>query len=167
MWNWDARSINWSPILVGLALLAFSALADTEIYRWVDEEGNVHFSDCAPPPSCDAEKIQTEPEPDPLEVRRAQERLDKMLAQQEQSTAEREQEKLERERQRVAAMKVAVAKKQICIRARQNLHVLQVQRPVFYIDENGNYVYLDDKSRLSEISRMMKLIADNCEPVSD
>ena len=90
-----------------------------------------------------------------------------MLAQQEQSTAEREQEKLERERQRVAAMKVAVAKKQICIRARQNLHVLQVQRPVFYIDENGNYVYLDDKSRLSEISRMMKLIADNCEPVSD
>lgn len=163
----SARSNSRFTVLIGLGLLAFTALAETEIYRWVDEEGNVHYSDCAPPPSCDAETIQAEPEPDPLEVRRAQERLDKMLAEQEVSKAEHEQEMLERERQRVAAMKIAVARKEICIRARQNLHVLQVQRPVYYIDENGKYVYLDDETRLSEIARMMRLIGDNCEPVSE
>jgi len=44
---------------------------------------------------------------------------------------------------------------------------LLVQRPVFYIDENGKYVYLDEETRLSEISRMRKLIEVNCEPISD
>jgi hypothetical protein len=151
----------------GLALLASFALAESEIYKWIDEEGNVHYSDCPPPPSCDAEAIQAEPEPDPVEVRKAQERLDQMLMEQEESRAEREQEKLKKEHQRVMAMQIAVAKKRVCIRARQNLQVLQVQRPVFYIDENGKYVYLDEETRLSEISRMLKLIAENCEPVSD
>jgi len=164
---WNNRSNSRLTALIGLGLLAFAVLAETEIYKWVDEEGNVHYSDCAPPPTCDAETIQAEPEPDPLEVRKAQERLERMLAEQEVSKAEREQETLERERQRVAAMKIAVARKQICIRARQNLHVLQVQRPVYYIDENGKYVYLDDETRLSEIARMMKLIDENCQPISE
>jgi hypothetical protein len=154
-------------LLIGLALLASSAVAESEIYKWVDEEGNVHYSDCPPPPSCDVETIQAEPAPDPSDVRRAQERLDQMLAEQEESKAERDQEKLDTERKRVLAVKLAVARKQVCIRARQNLYVLQVQRPVFYIDENGKYVYLDDEIRLLEINRMLNLIAENCEPSPD
>lgn len=154
-------------LVFGWILLASSALADSEIYKWVDEEGNVHYSDCPPPPSCDAETIEAEPEPDPSEVRKAQERLDQMLAEQEESRAEREQEKLKKEHQRVMAMQIAVARKRACIRARQNLHVLLIERPVFYVDENGKYVYLDDETRLSEISRMRKLIAENCEPIPD
>ena len=147
--------------------MPLSAIADSEIFKWVDEEGNVHYSDCPPPPSCDAETIQTEPEPDPTEVRRAQQRLDQMLAEQEEHKTERVQVKLEEERRRVLAMKFAVAKKQVCIRARQNLHVLQVQRPVFYINEDGEYVYLDEETRLSEIARMSRLIAENCEPTRE
>ena len=129
-------------LALGLALSASSAIADSEIYKWTDEEGNVHYSDCPPPPSCDAEKIEAESAPDPSEVRKAQQRLDKML-------------------------QIAVARKKICIRARQNLHVLLVQRPVFYIDENGQYVYLDEETRLAEIERMRQLIADNCEPIAE
>ena len=100
-------------------------------------------------------------------MRKAQQRLDKMLAEQEESRAEREQEQLKKEQQRVIAMQIAVARKKICIRARQNLHVLLVQRPVFYIDENGQYVYLDEETRLAEIERMRQLIAENCEPVAE
>ena len=154
-------------LALGLALSASSAIADSEIYKWTDEEGNVHYSDCPPPPSCDAEKIEAESAPDPSEVRKAQQRLDKMLAEQEESRAEREQEQLKKEQQRVIAMQIAVARKKICIRARQNLHVLLVQRPVFYIDENGQYVYLDEETRLAEIERMRQLIAENCEPVAE
>ena len=167
MSRWIIRMGKRLALFFGLVLLAFSALADSEIYKWTDEEGNVHYSDCPPPPSCDAETIQAQPEPDPSEVRKAQNRLDQMLEEQEESRAEREQERLEKERQRVMAMQIAVARKQVCIRARQNLHVLLVQRPVFYIDETGKYVYLDDETRVSEISRMRELIAQNCEPISD
>lgn len=154
-------------LVLGSVLSATFALAESEIYKWTDEDGNVHYSDCPPPPSCDAETIRAEPDPDPAEVRKAQERLDRMLMEQQESQAEREQEKLRKEHQRVMAMQIAVAKKRVCIRARQNLQVLLVQRPVFYIDENGKYVYLDEETRLSEISRMGKLIAENCEPISN
>ena len=34
-------------------------------------------------------------------------------------------------------------------------------------DENGKYVYLDEETRLSEIERMRRLIAETCEPVAD
>ena len=155
------------PLVIGLAWFTSIAIADSEIYKWTDEEGNVHYSDCPPPPSCDAEMIESESEPDPSEVRKAQQRLDQMLAEQEESRAEREQEQLKKERQRVMAMQIAVARKRVCIRARQNLHVLSVQRPVFYIDENGKYVYLEEETRLSEIERMRRLIAETCEPVAD
>lgn len=155
------------PLAIGLALFASAAVADSEIYKWTDEEGNVHYSDCPPPPSCDAEIVEAEPEPDPSEVRKAQQRLEQMLAEQAEGRAEREHEQLEKEEQRVIAMQIAVARKRVCIRARQNLQVLLVQRPVFYIDENGNYVYLDEETRISEVERMRRLIAENCEPVSD
>ncbi len=148
-------------------MASFAASADSEIYKWVDEEGNVHFSDCPPPPSCDAETIQAPQEPDPSDVRRAQERLNEMLEEQHVSKGEREQERLEKEHQRVLAMTVAVAKKRVCIRARQNLYVLQVQKPVFYLDEKGEYVYLDDETRQAEIRRMEKLITENCETAND
>ena len=154
-------------LLLGLAMAAFSASADSEIYKWVDEEGNVRYSDCPPPPSCDAETIQAPQEPNPTDVRRAQERLNEMLEEQHVSKDEREQEKLEKERQRVIAMTVAVAKKRVCIRVRQNLYVLQVQKPVFYLDEKGEYVYLDEETRQAEIRRMEQLITDNCEPKKD
>lgn len=150
-------------LLLSMVIVTFSAWADSEIYKWVDEEGNVHYSDCAPPPSCDAETIQAPQEPNAADVRRAQARLNKMLEEQHVSKSEREQEKLEKERQRVLAMTVAVAKKRVCIRARQNLHVLQVQKPVFYLDEEGEYVYLDEKTRQAEIQRMQQLITENCE----
>ena len=153
--------------LICLLLTASLVVADSEIYKWIDEDGNVHFSDCPPPPSCDAETIRNPEDPGQEDVRRAQERLDKMLQEQQISKSERERAKLEKERKRVLAMEVAVAMKRACIRARQNLHVLQVQKPVFYIDEKGEYVYLDEATRQAEIQRMKNLVASTCAATSN
>ena len=63
------------PILVLLALLATTASA-SEIYRWVDEDGVVHFSD---QPRAGAERIKL-PEPNtisaPVRAQRQQEDVD-------------------------------------------------------------------------------------------
>jgi len=139
----------------------------SEIYKWVDEDGNVHFSDCPPPPSCDAEALRLPAEPDPEDVRLAQEQLDALLQQQQESREERKQEKLAQERRKVLAMQAALARKQVCLRARQNLHVLEKRRPVYYINEDGEYVYLDDAARLAEVHRMQRLIRENCEAAPD
>ena len=97
------------------------------------------------------------------DVERAKQQLETLMAEQEESKALREQEKLERERRRVEAMQIAVARKRLCVQARQNLHVLLMERPVYYIDETGERVYLDDQKHKAEIARMQQLIADNCE----
>lgn len=152
--------VIFQTILVTFVML--TADAGAEIYKWVDEEGNVHYSDCPPPPDCDTEVVETISGPSDADVARAKEQLDALLSKQEASKAIREQDRLEKERQRNEAIRIAVEMKRTCIMARQNLRVLLMKRPVFYIDETGKEVYLDDETHKAEIARMRGLIADNC-----
>ena len=143
--------------------LAFATnAAHAEIYKWVDEEGNVHYSDCPPPPTCQPELIEPAPGPTEAEVQEAEKRLDELLEQQKESQALREKEKLVKELRKITAMQEAAERRRICLYARQNLVVLQQRRPVYTVDEDGERIYLDDKSHKAEIERMRELIAENC-----
>ena len=148
--------------LILMTLLALAANVDAEIYKWVDEEGNVHYSDSEPPPTHEPELIEVMPGPSEDEIKRAKQRLEALMAEQEESKALGEKDRLERERQQVAATQVAIEKKRVCIRARQNLHELLMRRPVYYIDDRGERVFLDDEMHVAEIGRMGELIAENC-----
>lgn len=77
-------------ILLSLALVPVAG-AEGTIYKWKDKEGNVHYTECPPPPGCKAETVVVKPMPSEQQVRQAKERLDKLLAEQEQSAAGREQ----------------------------------------------------------------------------
>jgi hypothetical protein len=54
------RTFLFCSIIVLCAILAFSFRASSEIYKWVDEKGVVHFSD-SPPPDREAEKLKERP----------------------------------------------------------------------------------------------------------
>ena len=153
-----------AAILFGLAAAAAAAAvgAGGTIYKWTDKEGNVHFTDCPPPPGCKAEAVLVQPEPSEQQIRRARENLDKLLAEQQESAAARAQERLELERQKVAALQVAVARKRACVMAQQNLESLLMNRPVYYINEKGERVFLDDAAHKAEIEHQRQLIRDNC-----
>jgi hypothetical protein len=147
------------PVLV---LLAATAGADGTVYKWIDKEGRTHYTDCPPPPGCQAEVIETLPPPNKAEVEQARQRLDALLAEQEKTAAAREQERLERQRQQVAAMQIAAARKRACIEAQQNLHALLMNRPVYYINEKGERVFLDETAHKAEIEHTRQLIRENC-----
>jgi hypothetical protein len=155
-------SIAALAILLGLALVPATG-ADGTIYKWKDKEGNVHYTDCPPPPGCKAETVTAEPVPSEQQVKQAQERLEKLLSEQQQSATGREQERLERLGQQVAAMQMAVARKRACISAQQNLHALLMNRPVYYINEKGERAFLDDAAHKAEIERQRQMVQDNCE----
>jgi hypothetical protein len=150
-----------AAILLGLASAAAVGAGGT-IYKWTDKEGNVHFTDCPPPPGCEAETVLVKPEPSEQQIRQAQEKLQKLLEQQLENAAAREQQRLELERQQIAALQVAVARRRACVMAQQNLHNLLMNRPVYYIDEKGERVYLDDAAHKAEIERQQQLIRENC-----
>ncbi len=67
---------TWFALLVLLA--AGNALG--EVYKWVDETGQVQFGD-TPPPGSDAQPMKMHKEPTPEEVGRAKQRLDDRLEQ--------------------------------------------------------------------------------------
>jgi hypothetical protein len=149
-------------ILLSLALVP-AVGAEGTIYKWKDKEGNVHYTGCPPPPGCKAETVATEPVPSEQQIKQAQERLDKLLAEQEESAAGREQERLKREGEQVAAMQMAVARKRACVAAQQNLHALLMNRPVYSINEKGEREFLDDAAHKAEIEHQRRLIRDNCD----
>jgi hypothetical protein len=50
-----------------------------------------------------------------------------------------------------------------CNQARRNLSVLQVQRPVYSTDKNGNKVFVEDANRQSEIAAAQQRVAESCK----
>lgn len=151
------------PLSLLLLLCASVAYGDPgTIYKWTDKQGNVHYTDCPPPPGCKAETVESQAAPSAAEVEQARQRLEKLLAEQERSAAEREQQRVARELQRAVAMEQAAAHKRMCIQAQQNLHVLLMERPVYYINEKGERVFLDDAAHKAEIERMRGLVKEYC-----
>jgi vacuolar-type H+-ATPase subunit H len=148
------RRISIAALAVVLSLtLVPAAGAEGTIYKWTDKEGNAHYTDCPPPPGCKAETVAAEPVPSEQQIRQARERRDKLLSEQEQGAAGREQDRLARQGKQAAAMQVAVARKRACASAQQNLHALLMNRPVYYINEKGERVFLDDAAHKAEIER--------------
>ena len=48
--------------LILAASLAMTAVAHAEVYKWIDEDGNVHFSD-TPPPKQETEEVRIDSAP--------------------------------------------------------------------------------------------------------
>lgn len=60
-----------SVLLIGIF---FISTGNAEIYKWVDDKGNVHYGDC-PPASCESEEVQIAPTPSDQAIKEAQDRF--------------------------------------------------------------------------------------------
>jgi hypothetical protein len=155
-------------------LLAGGLLAaDSEVYKWVDEEGNVHYSD-TPPENVESEEVHIDVAPaagdGPTE---------RLLKRAEQSRARLAEEREERAAAMEAEKSQHAADSQRCTYARQQMISLQQELPV-YRDEAGKFrtlsqydvyegrrEYLDDRQRAAEILRVQQDIEQYCEHPGD
>ncbi len=128
------------------------------IYKWVDANGDVHYSEQAPPESKARElKVQSRPA-DTAELDRLKEKAG--------LTPPKEGAKTPEEALApTAADKAADAKQRQknCQIARKNLEVLGTSRRVATKDEKGNYVRLDDNQRQAQMEQARKQIEENCK----
>lgn len=62
-----------------------------EVYKWVDENGNVHYGDC-PPENCKPEEVEIAPGPSEEEIRVSKQRTQKLIKDQSQKEQLREHE---------------------------------------------------------------------------
>lgn len=134
--------------------LAFSAGAPAQLYKWVDKDGRVTYSD-QPPPSVQSKQINVNTGLPTAASRSALER-DKELekgrqaAKEKAKTAEEEGKRAEVEREN-------------CRRARANLASLASDGRVAMYDEKGERTILDDAQLAAERAKAQKAVDEYCK----
>jgi hypothetical protein len=143
-------------------LVAGSAMAAPEIHRWVDENGVVHFSDVKPAaaPSTTLE-IDAGPRPPDAPSPVASAEAPAADAEPVLSAAEQRRQAI-RERRAEQAAERAEAERW-CDRHRTRLEQMEPARRVFFTDENGEQVRMDDDRRMGLIEESKTYLAENCQ----
>ena len=147
-----------AALLATLAAAGLTGPAQAQSYRWVDENGNVVYSQLPPPGGREATEIA--PPPPPAETpEQASQRLQEAL----QQSADRheDQELADKKAAKEAATAADAAKR--CQAARQNLQNLE-QGPATrrYRDSSGEYKRMDEQTWQSKKAEAQATIKKYC-----
>lgn len=147
------RSILVLLITMGLA---GDTLAD-KIYKWVDKDGRVHYSDKPPPKETEQAKEITKDLPDlnRSEIYRTNHKLNKVFPK------ISEMEKQLQRKEKESSDEAKARKERVCEQARRDLKILQGR--VDFIDENGNSIKVSEQERAQRAKQFKALIEANCK----
>ena len=144
-------------IVATLAFAAVDALADDEIYRWVDENGTVHF-DKQPPANTDAKQVDlqlhqsgvvpSDPTPDQQAEPQAS-----YAQQQRDERAKKREENAEKQEITDAG----------CAQRRKIVSELEWTPRVMMKYEDGTVEQMDDNVRVETLDEAKAYIAANCD----
>ena len=140
-------------ILWCAAVLTLATSASAEIYKWVDKDGKVQYSD-TPPPAAQTKQlnINTGPAaPQQTYVEKAKE-SQKRVADQKDASAKEED-----------TAKQAAQKEAECKQATAAMQGLDMQVPIWRTDASGERYYLSDEQREAEKSRTQKAMDESCK----
>lgn len=144
--------------LYGLILLAGFSFASTnshsEVYRWVDEQGKVHFGDKAHA-NKQAEDISTRLQKQNLDhsAERTQQSLQQIDLRQQAQTTESQQRQSQTNPN-------AEQRANSCRNAKQRLRI--IEGPVVFMDENNQPVKVSEKERQQRADALEKQIKTYC-----
>ena len=144
-----------SLILIGLLFFSNAVLA--EMYKWVDENGNVHYGD-RPPSKSQSEKMKPAPAADEKEAQRLKERTTKILQQQNQVDAARRKDK--QASKKSESKKVSIEKR--CKYAKAELVFYKNRGKHSVLDQEGNLTKVKPAERKQKIIELESFIGENC-----
>ena len=124
-----------TKVLVFLACSLSIAAVHAEVYKWVDDQGKVHYSD-APPRGTGSKKLEV-PVDTPQQRENAQQRLKAFLEQREAQETIRNQKQAGKREAQAAKRWEKEQRLGRCLAAQEQLDLLQLGRPVFDMDDKG------------------------------
>ena len=139
-------------LVILAVMLALAGTASAKLYKWVDKDGNVTYSQ-QKPPDAKAEEVKLKGVPS-VSNEEARERLDAISGKAE--TVKKDREFKENYTSETAERDDRL--KENCETARENLRVLETAARVK--DAEGNF--LDDKSREARLNQAKQDIQNNC-----
>ena len=141
-------------------LIVASTNACAEVNKWVDNQGQVHYSDQPPPPDVQAKAFGSASEGSGSASAVAGEPT---FVQQE--AAVKRAQLAEQAAAAQAAQKQAAADtlKANCATAQENLRTLQSGVRLLEVNANGERSYMDDAQRQQRIDKVQQDISNNCK----
>lgn len=134
--------------------LIFSS-AEAALYKWVDEDGNTHYTQQKPPGDIEGEEIKPLPR---IETKGAQEQLEEDQKHLEDSRKKRED--LAKEKQEEESNKAI--KKSNCELGKDKMTRLVTSPRVNKVDEDGTVTRVSEEERQEKIKQAQEMIDKNC-----
>lgn len=150
-----ARKLSLALLATALVPLAAAA----QIYKWVDEDGVVHYTDQPVQPSAERVAIRS----NRTDIAAAQARLQSAVETRDKQTQDYLQS---RDEKRAAAAQAEADSKQRaadCDKARNKLNELIRAQRLYRVDENGDRQYLSDEEAVSAREAAGKEISEYCD----
>jgi len=149
------KTLYISIFAVMLLTAGMDATAD-QVYRWVDKDGHVHYSQT--PPSSTSVNAQTvnitPPAPDPTTLQNEQNLAQQIQDQNKQAQAAQQKDQ--------AAEQQKAAEKERCDALRQRLQLLEQSGRVATVDAQGNKTYISDDDKAKQIQDLESTIGKDC-----
>ena len=154
------KKVGILTALTFIFLLFIACVAHAEIYKWVDENGKVHYSDRKSSNSAEELNVTTGTSSlgaDSKDLEVQQEQTDRLLKSYEADRIERK-EKREKEKQ------VKEKRNKYCLALKDQLRSFEEERAIWYdLDkETGERRYISDDDLKTRISELRKEINSNC-----
>ncbi|GAB2513749.1 DUF4124 domain-containing protein [Microbulbifer agarilyticus] len=150
--HFELRARWLVPCVLALCVFTNNPAMAGELYRWVDENGKVHFGD-RPPVEAKAESLEGQLKPvnsaDPTRRQDFPNNTRKNQIDQEYA-ARKQAEKAKQQR----------AQQKACDYARKQLKILQ--GPVYFVDAEGNESTISERQRVEEARKLEAQIRRNC-----
>ena len=143
-------------LTVALAFALAPAIGAATVYKWVDANGKVVYSDQPPPANTKSEVVR--PVPPPANPAAAQE-----LSEREQ--ADRQREKKRKDEAKVAdkARADSDRRRELCLNALGQQKALQQRDGILYkYNEKGETVPYSDDMRRADFERLQQTVRENC-----
>jgi hypothetical protein len=152
-------NIKRTALTLAVAALAFATgVQANEIYKWTDEDGNVHYED-RPSGSPTEERLA-------LNYRRTDNAAvqQRVAARHERQASRAEAQSQAEAAEREAAENAAAAedRKKACERARARLETYLQSPRLYRTDANGERVYLDDEQRQEARRKAEEQVTEFC-----
>jgi uncharacterized protein DUF4124 len=152
-----ARRLSARAALSALAagLLVAAGPASAVLYKWVDANGRVSYSDQPPPSNVKAEIVGAAPPPaSPDAVR--------VMASQEADLKKRQAQRADDQKKAEKARADAALQQQACTEAKGRIRIYESDQLITRINEKGEQVYIDEATRAKERERLQAEIRERC-----
>ncbi len=160
------NAINTTKVLLGSVLLLWLAnTANADVYKWVDKDGKVQYSD-QPPLSGDAKKMKRKSKDSSETSSPASNSVAKpaaSVADQELEYRKRKAEKEETEKKQLSEADTAKQNKQYCASLKGDLRSHSDGTRLVRYNEKGERTFLDDKERADSKVKLEERIAKECK----